>query len=276
MKNNNKINIWTHNGSAHADEMLAISFLKAAKPGEYEIIRSDKAPDSFDIAIDVGGKYDGVSFFDHHQDDPKVNGKCSATLVAETFLPEIFEDRWWADFLKSLDIIDNRGLFTAPVDRNTWLVASQPVFALVKLFETEPDAVTDLLAAAVKSVIENVRLIRETKKFLEEHTEVETVDGINILVMLENPPEVLAPLVGIAQKDLVETHDIDVVYGYDVRSYGSGNRLLFRTERGTDKLDFSRFAGKENVIFAHKAGFLLIFRPTSEGDYIDYINGARL
>ena len=60
----------THNGEFHADEVLATVILRAAF-GQFRLIRSrdprwlyDK---SVDIVYDIGRKYDGKKFFDHHQ-----------------------------------------------------------------------------------------------------------------------------------------------------------------------------------------------------------------
>ncbi|EEB06460.2 eukaryotic protein [Schizosaccharomyces japonicus yFS275] len=62
--------IATHSGKFHADESLAVYMLRCLE--EYrdaKVIRTRDLEliDSCDIAVDVGGKFDGVKYFDHHQ-----------------------------------------------------------------------------------------------------------------------------------------------------------------------------------------------------------------
>ncbi|KAL7663618.1 Uncharacterized protein ABC855_g3421 [[Candida] zeylanoides] len=66
------LKVCTHSGSFHADESLAVYMIKLLPQyATAELIRSRKPEDweRADIVIDVGGKYDGVKFFDHHQRD---------------------------------------------------------------------------------------------------------------------------------------------------------------------------------------------------------------
>ena len=60
----------THCGVFHSDEVLACALLKiAAGNAEVTIIRS-RLPEDWeraDYVIDVGGKHDGIKWFDHHQ-----------------------------------------------------------------------------------------------------------------------------------------------------------------------------------------------------------------
>jgi len=64
------LTIATHNGTFHADEVTAIALLNIFTDQKYEVIRTrDQATiDAANIAIDVGGKYDEVDRFDHHQE----------------------------------------------------------------------------------------------------------------------------------------------------------------------------------------------------------------
>jgi len=64
-----KLTIATHNGIFHADEVTAIALLNVFTEAKYSVIRTrDQATiDQANIAIDVGGKYDEVDRFDHHQ-----------------------------------------------------------------------------------------------------------------------------------------------------------------------------------------------------------------
>lgn len=75
-----KFKIGTHDGFFHADDVLALALLKRMFWCDFEIVRTrDKAIlDSCDILVDVGGKYDGKKYFDHHHDRDL---PCSVSLV---------------------------------------------------------------------------------------------------------------------------------------------------------------------------------------------------
>lgn len=76
-----KVKIGTHDGVFHADDILAISCLKTICWWcEFEIVRSRDTNilNACDLLIDVGGKYDGQKYFDHHQNK---HLECSASLI---------------------------------------------------------------------------------------------------------------------------------------------------------------------------------------------------
>ena len=85
----------THNGTFHADEVVAIAIIEALY-GPVHLIRT-RNPQKFescDLVIDVGSKYDGTKFFDHHQADftltyPNGNPYASAGLVWKHFGPSL-------------------------------------------------------------------------------------------------------------------------------------------------------------------------------------------
>ncbi|ODV63789.1 Myg1p [Ascoidea rubescens DSM 1968] len=64
--------ICVHSGNFHADEALSYYMLKLLprfKNAQLFRSRDPKKWEEADIVVDVGGKYDGVKFFDHHQRD---------------------------------------------------------------------------------------------------------------------------------------------------------------------------------------------------------------
>jgi len=66
----NSIVVCCHSGIFHADEVMACALLKiAANDATVAVIRSRLPKDweRADYVIDVGGKFDSVKFFDHHQ-----------------------------------------------------------------------------------------------------------------------------------------------------------------------------------------------------------------
>jgi uncharacterized UPF0160 family protein len=75
--------IVTHNKIFHADEVSAIALLKLFTKDDIEVIRIDHNSVDFtayDMVIDIGKKFDGIKYFDHHQ---YKGGKSSAGLIWE-------------------------------------------------------------------------------------------------------------------------------------------------------------------------------------------------
>lgn len=62
--------IYTHEGSFHADEIFAVATLKLINP-KAEVVRTRdlSSVTDEDLVVDVGLKYDGIQYFDHHQSD---------------------------------------------------------------------------------------------------------------------------------------------------------------------------------------------------------------
>ncbi|KAL2315988.1 hypothetical protein POMI540_0763 [Schizosaccharomyces pombe] len=96
---NNLVKIATHSGTFHADEALAVYMLRRLdRFSGAQIVRSrdPQVLDSCDIIVDVGGKYDGIKYFDHHQREfndtfsPKYSTRLSsAGLIYKHFGREV-------------------------------------------------------------------------------------------------------------------------------------------------------------------------------------------
>jgi hypothetical protein len=109
--------IITHSGLAHIDDFLACCVL-INKYWVREITRVNVIEDLIHpntIVVDIGGKYDGKRFFDHHQD---LNLNCSLVLV----LKDLFD--YDIDFLmnipeiKYIDLKDRYGVKEAEKSLN--------------------------------------------------------------------------------------------------------------------------------------------------------------
>jgi len=75
------LNIATHNKIFHADEVTAVALLKLFTTNEIVVHREDHDTtdlSSYDMIIDIGKKFDGIKYFDHHQ---YKGGKSSAGLI---------------------------------------------------------------------------------------------------------------------------------------------------------------------------------------------------
>ncbi len=75
--------IATHNKIFHADEVTAVALLELFRQDEIVVERVDHETSDFskyDMVIDIGRRFDGVKYFDHHQ---YKGGKSSAGLIWE-------------------------------------------------------------------------------------------------------------------------------------------------------------------------------------------------
>jgi uncharacterized UPF0160 family protein len=94
--------IATHNKTFHCDEITAIALLKLFTDEEYTIHRLDHETDNFeqyDFVIDIGRKFDGKKYFDHHQ---YKGGKSSAGLIWEY----LGEGQYYPRISKLIDAVD--------------------------------------------------------------------------------------------------------------------------------------------------------------------------
>jgi uncharacterized UPF0160 family protein len=126
------LRICTHSGSFHADEALAVFMLRLLpKWSNASLVRSrDPAKwEESDIVVDVGGKYDAVKFFDHHQrgfeetfSESSKTKLSSAGLVYKHFGKEIISEvvkttdskiidllyeKIYREFIEAIDANDN-------------------------------------------------------------------------------------------------------------------------------------------------------------------------
>ena len=60
-------NVITHSGEFHADDVFAVAILTFLKEIKITRTRDIGVPNDDTIIVDVGGKYDGKRYFDHHQ-----------------------------------------------------------------------------------------------------------------------------------------------------------------------------------------------------------------
>jgi hypothetical protein len=60
-------NVITHSGEFHADDVFAVAILSFLKEIKLTRTRDIGVPNDDTIIVDVGGRYDGKRYFDHHQ-----------------------------------------------------------------------------------------------------------------------------------------------------------------------------------------------------------------
>jgi len=149
---------YAHAGQNHLDDFLAVI---TARLKGYEIKRVPRLPDELaenDIAIDIGQKWDGERYFDHHHDSSL---PCSAALLWEAWS----EDRLCgalaeSDALEDLNLADTKvGILGLPESRRPDRIQ------LRALLEAEPALLQD--TEACRAVLEVFAVAKNLREFVE-------------------------------------------------------------------------------------------------------------
>ena len=135
------IKIAVHDGCFHLDELLAVALVQMAKPHSdievYRVPHKTAEFDQFDLVIDVGGKYDGEKYFDHHQPEAThltdVNGVFNryAADITQEFFPNNMESqialrRKFLEVLEPIEIGDNDTSVLEEGDNRQWKTVTLP------------------------------------------------------------------------------------------------------------------------------------------------------
>jgi hypothetical protein len=240
--------IITHPGSAHFDEVTAVSLILAANPGaEFRIERREPAPSELDDpgiwVIDTGGRLEpGKHNFDHHQ---SLDCPASFVLVADYLglLETLCVLPWWS----FKDSVDRFGPVRASAQYNAGdvLVNSNPMADwLVARFASEAQAALPLLKSYGAQIIEYAQSLKR---------QVDIWKNSNRVVIAGRPALIAETResFGLEEFRKLEANPPDIIISLDRRSQGW---RLFRYEGAP--VDFSRIAKHPEIDFAHKTGFL--------------------
>lgn len=264
--------IFVHGLKAHADEMWACGLLIASKPDmEFtEIIRDAKRVNEAtenDFVLDCGMKFDGIRCFDHHQFRISKNVDCTFTLIAKTFAPWVLTDEKFGPLAERVRVQDNFGIAAAEKKfgrSGGWI---GPENILVGLFEKIPLTVANQLAAGFRTRLAEIRETEKVEKWLETNMRVGTIgDKLRVLICENSPFKAGFSInaCNTASRKYINKGKAAVVYGWN--SDGSDARTLFKTSFGKE-IDFTK-ACPENPLFCHSSGFLLVFNPSNDCEYV--------
>ena len=272
--------IVTHTGAAHLDELVACGlFLASARIMGKKIkgiVRTNTISEEHgaDAIIDIGGVYDGIRLFDHHQKEEAVLGKCAAELVCEVYFPELMADEEFGPFIKMLSFMDNNGPMNTgkeygikSADLNSLLFIAR---GLVKRFETEPMEMAELMADIICQKLDSMKEIEDAIDFYSD-TENATCLSIGTIsaMQIKNPWTGSLFAGNKAQEKLIKERKLDLVYNFDPRI--EGGRCLFRTFHGEAAGIVLKPEMAKNTSFCHKAGFLLNFTPSHEDEWKEIV-----
>ena len=276
------IKIATHDGIFHADEVFALAVLKLSVELDGDSIEIVRTRDldlisSCHMAVDVGGVYDQISHFDHHQKDKpgfRENGipYASFGLVWKHFGSKLSQNEEVISDIDSklvmpIDAVDNGVNISSPVINGVREYGISLVFSAIS--KSLGDDKTDL--AFQKSLeFATLILIGEIKK---GELKIEGEKEVTRLIIEQNEPEVLVleqysnwetavskfkniKLVVYPGKEIdrwcIQTARDDVeVFGSDRVSFPKG-------WRGLSDAELALSCGVTDSVFCHSGGFFAV------------------
>ncbi len=240
--------IITHPGSAHFDEMTAVSLILAVHPDtEFSVQRREPTRAELDDpgiwVVDIGNRHEPDNRnFDHHQ---SLDCPAGFVLVAGHLgLSETLGVLPWWQFKDSVDRfgpVRSSLLFHAGDD----LVNRNPVEDwLTDRFAADPAACLPLLRSLGSYIIEQARVLKSQIDFWRTCRRM-VIAGVPAMIGETNESA------GLEEFRRLEENPPDIVISLDRRS---GGWRLFRYE-GT-RVDFSLIIDRPEIAFAHKSGFM--------------------
>jgi hypothetical protein len=240
--------IITHPGSAHFDEVTAVSLLLAVH-NDIDFLIERRQPVTAELdeqavwVIDIGERFEPEKHnFDHHQ---SLDCPASFVLLADylglqdtlSILP------WW----QFKDSVDRFGPIKAAERFNAGddLVNRNPMEDwILARFASEPQAILPLLKSFGHNVIDYAHRLKRQIHIWQSSRRL-IIAGVQASICETTES------FGLDEFRRLESAPPDIIISLDSRSQGW---RLFRYE-GT-RVDFSRIARHPDIAFAHKTGFL--------------------
>ncbi|MEK7354288.1 MAG: MYG1 family protein [Chloroflexota bacterium] len=259
--------IITHPGSAHFDEVTAISLILAAcTDTEFRIERREPLPaelDNPDVwVVDIGHRHEPEKHnFDHHQ---SLDCPAAFVLVTEYLgLGETMSVQPWWHFK---DDVDRFGTVRSSVKYHAGddLVNRNPVESwLLDRFAAEPEACLPLLKAFGRHIIGEARTLKSQIDFWKTCSRL-IIAGVQAMIGETTESA------GLEEFRRLDDNPPDIVISIDRRDNGW---RLFRYEGAP--VDFSLISDRPEIAFAHKSGFMAKTKERlSIEDLITLVNKA--
>lgn len=249
--------VYTHPAPHHIDEVMAIAILRQSF--DCQIVETPDIPDGLfgfepekDLAVDIGKKYDGVSYFDHHQNDESVKGESSLSLIVKHFAPELMEHEGFRSFVTKKTEQDNNGLSCYSTTSKEDLGVL--MFIERRILNMPIDESTEFLSEwVIKPVLDEIKIAEEIRQ--ELHYEPFGLNGVK-----ENGGRISNDPANIrikneVSRDLLKDSPAKFLISPSIRNTGEFNIL-----RRDESLDLNVLNGLEGVSFVHKAGFIASLR----------------
>ena len=259
--------IITHPGSAHFDEVAAVSLILAVHADTvFRIERREPVPaelDDTDVwVVDIGDRHEPEKHnFDHHQ---SLGCPAAFVLVAEYLglLETMSVMPWW----RFKDEVDRFGPGKSSIKYHAGddLVNQNPVeIWLMASFASGPEASLPLLKAFGAHIIEDARMLKSQIDFWRTGPRL-VIAGVPAMIVETRESA------GLEEFRRLDENPPDIVISLDRRNNGW---RLFRYD-GTP-VDFSLISGRPEIAFAHKSGFMAKTKERlGTDDLIDLVSKA--
>ena len=271
--------ILVHPGNSHNDEILATAIAIASQGNTVPVFRRDPTEDDLQnqevLVLDQGGRIDNrANVFDHHQLPREAPAECTFTIIAKelgvdadlgAFFPWY---RTWAE-------IDAHGPFAwAKINGFDWSKASSllnPLDDMVHWMwerDDENGQVDPLLVDWIFEVGKKILATAERfQGFREEADYQESLSGYTVMEDGKTVPGRWVRGVKIFDLTWASADDaLEFGDAYAKLKGESGGILVSMDNRGPGlalfrrnddpRVDFSVLDGCDNVLFAHKGGFI--------------------
>ncbi len=240
--------IITHPGSAHFDEVAAVSLILAVHTDTvFRIERREPAQAELDnpdvLVVDIGDRHEPEKRnFDHHQDTA-----CPAAfvLVAEYLgLLETMSVMPWWYFKDEVDRF-GPGYSSIKYQAGDALVNRSPVESwLMASFASAPEASLPLLKAFGAHIIDDAHTLKRQIDFWKTSSRL-VIAGVPAIIGETRESA------GLEEFRRLDENPPDIVISLDRRDKGW---RLYRYD-GTP-VDFSLISDRPEIAFAHKSGFI--------------------
>lgn len=259
--------IITHPGSAHFDDVTAVSLLLAVYENtDFRIERREPMPEELEDpdtwVIDIGNRYEPENHnFDHHQ---SLECPASFVLVAEYLgMKDKLSIMPWWDFKDEVDRYGSRNTSTK-FNAGDDLINRNPVEDwLTVCFASDVEKAVPLLKSYGNYLIQEADNLKKQIDVLKSGTRI---DIFGVPAIISETRETI----GMEEFRRLDDNPPDIVISMDRRDDGW---RIFRYD-GTP-VDLTLIADDVRVSFAHKSGFLAKTRERLPvDDLIDLVSNA--
>lgn len=268
--------IVTHPGQAHRDDFIATCLWLSVCPTT-PVERREPTQEELDdpnvVVIDVGGRHEPeLNNFDHHQLPREHEPVCALTFVLDDF--ELLETALWAcEWFEFTEVLDSKGPFVAAqklgITREAFVATLSPIEAeVIRAFgeETRHNGGSWIISCMIHLGRQWRKFLREFStrwELLEYEVKYYIFPGFQAIDARcipgdEKPTLALEQFCLEADKDNADRDD-DIVVTITNDDRGDGYCLFRRND--DPRVDFSRLEGHDDVIFAHKGGFIAKTKP---------------
>lgn len=251
----------THPGEAHVDDFLSVCVEAAiAADAGLELVVERREPtdaelnDPAVVVVDTGMQYDpGRNNYDHHQLPREAEAECALSLLArhrswdgESVFEAFGATRWFP----TLRVMDSKGPYALAGELGTtnkvvFRLLSPVDRALLAEFQAETLPVSLLASVGKRLLDQSVAALRAVNSLSDRCLMVEA-GGVSGYVLEDDDTT------GTDEWRELRAPGTAFSIVYDNRGPGWA---LFRYD-DDPRINFSRLAGREEVIFAHNGGFI--------------------